>query len=107
MEDLEPEHAIFDPEGDYLRAQRAAAELYLAFGDGQHTFDPAYLREQADIAIALPSGRVLLGLIAWAEGRAGHPRREAELLALARARPGESHVRRLYPRVAAWMDQHP
>jgi len=94
-------------EGDYLRAQRAAAELYLAFGEGEHHFDPAYLREQADIAAAIPSGRVLLGPSDEAEGRAGHPRREAELLALARALPGESHVRRLYPRVAAWMDERP
>jgi hypothetical protein len=91
-------------EGDYLRAQRAAAELYLAFAEGEHRFDPAFLREQADIAIALPSARVLLGLLAWAQGRAGHPRLAADLLAQARERPGESHVHRLYPRLAVWMD---
>jgi tetratricopeptide (TPR) repeat protein len=91
-------------EGDYLRAQRAAAELYLAFGEGAHRFEPAFLREQADIAVTLPSARVLLGLLAWAQDQAGHPRIAAELLALARDRPGESHVRRLYPRLATWMD---
>jgi len=94
-------------EGDYLRAQHATAQLYVAFGEGQHEFDPAFLREQAEIALSLPTGRILLGLIAWAEDRAGRSAEATRLLAIARERPGESHVRRLLPRLAAWMDSRP
>jgi hypothetical protein len=92
-------------EGDYLRAQRAAAELYVAFGEGQHRFDQAYLSEQADIASNLPSARTLLGLLAWAQDHAGRPREASRLILLAVERPGEDLVRHLYPRLAAWMDE--
>jgi tetratricopeptide (TPR) repeat protein len=91
-------------DGDYLRALYAAAHLYVAFGEGKHDFDPAFLREQAEIALALPTARSLIGLIAWAEQRAGRSAEGARLLALARERPGEDQVRRLMPRLAEWMD---
>ena len=91
-------------DGDYLRAQYAVTELYVAFAEGQHDFDPTFLREQAEIALSLPSARSLLGLIAWAEQRAGRPAEGARLLALAGERPGEAQLRRLMPRLAAWMD---
>jgi tetratricopeptide (TPR) repeat protein len=91
-------------DGDYLRAQYAATELYVAFAEGHHDFDPAFLREQAEIAMSLPSARSLLALIAWAEQRAGRSAEAARLLALARERPGEAQVRQLMPRLAAWMD---
>jgi hypothetical protein len=91
-------------DGDYLRAQYAAAQLYVAFAEGQHDFDPAFLREQAEIALSLPSARALLALIAWAEQRAGRSAEGGRLLALARERPGETQIRRLMPRLADWMD---
>ena len=94
-------------DGDYLRAQYAAAQLYIAFGEGKHDFDPAYLREQAEIALSLPSARSLVGLISWAEHCAGRSAEAMRLLAIARERPGEAQVRRLMPRLAEWMETRP
>jgi len=91
-------------EGDYLRIQRVIAELYLCFGEERHQFDPAFLQEQADLAAGLRSTPGLLVLLAWAQVFAGHDRRAAELLTLARARPGQPQMRKLYPRLCAWMD---
>lgn len=91
-------------EGDYLRIQRTIAELYLCFGETRHHFDPAFLQEQADIALGLRTAPVLLVLLAWAQVFAGHDRRAAELLTLARERPGHEQMRKLYPRAWTWMD---
>jgi tetratricopeptide (TPR) repeat protein len=91
-------------EGDYLRIQRTVAELYLCFGENRHQFDPAFLQEQADIALGMQTAPVLLVLLAWAQVFAGHDRRAAELLTLARDRPGHEAMRKLYPRACTWMD---
>jgi hypothetical protein len=91
-------------EGDYLRIQRTIAELYLCFGEDRHQFDPAFLQEQADLAVGLRSATALLVLLAWAQVFAGHDRRAAELLTLARERPGQAQMRKLYPRLCTWMD---
>jgi tetratricopeptide (TPR) repeat protein len=91
-------------EGDYLRLVRATTELYLAFAEGEHQFEPAYLREQAEIGMGIPSAIAQLALIAWAEERLGHRRAAADLLAIARARSGLRYVRLFYPRLADWME---
>jgi tetratricopeptide (TPR) repeat protein len=91
-------------EGDYLRFLRATTELYIAFGEGRHALPDAYLREQADIALGIPSGRALLGLLAWAEAQAGRRSAAARLLGAAREREGGELVRTAYPLLAAWMD---
>ena len=91
-------------EGDYLRVQRTIAELYLCFGENRHGFDPAFLQEQADIALGLRSAPGLLVLLAWAQVFAGQDRRAAELLTLARERSGQEQMRKLYPRACTWMD---
>lgn len=91
-------------EGDYLRVQRTIAELYLCFGENRHGFDPAFLDEQADIALGLRSAPALLVLLAWAQVFAGHDRRAAELLTLARERSGQEQMRKVYPRVCTWMN---
>jgi tetratricopeptide (TPR) repeat protein len=94
-------------EGDYLRFVRAATELYIAFGEGRHELPAAYLREQADIALGIPTARALLGLLAWAEAEAGRRADAARLLAAAREREGDDLVRSAYPLLAAWMDAQP
>jgi tetratricopeptide (TPR) repeat protein len=91
-------------EGDYLRVQRTIAELYLCFAEDDHRFDPAFLQEQADIALGLRSASVLLVLLAWAQNLSGHDRRAAQLLTLARERTDQAWMRKLYPRVCTWMD---
>jgi tetratricopeptide (TPR) repeat protein len=91
-------------EGDYLRVQRTIAELYLCFAEERHRFDPAFLQEQADIALGLRSASVLLVLLAWAQNLSGHDRRAAQLLTLARERTDQAWMRKLYPRVCTWMD---
>jgi tetratricopeptide (TPR) repeat protein len=91
-------------EGDYLRALRASAELYLAFAEEQTRFEPALLRERADVALALPSALPLLLLVAWAYQRCGDRDSEARLLAAAAGRTGWDLLRPLYPRLAAWHD---
>ena len=91
-------------EGDYLRALRASAELYVAFGEDQPRFEPALLRERGDVALALPSALPLLLLVAWAYERAGQGASAAPLLAAARARTGWDLLRPFYPRLAAWHD---
>jgi tetratricopeptide (TPR) repeat protein len=93
-------------EGDYLRLQRTVTELYLALGEGQHRFEPAFLREQADIASSVPMSASLPALLAWAQTFAGHPQKAALLLATARERAGGATIRKLYPRLGAWMDTH-
>jgi tetratricopeptide (TPR) repeat protein len=91
-------------EGDYLRVQRTITELYLCFAEDRHRFDPAFLQEQADLALGLRSASVLLVLLAWAQNFAGHDRRAAQLLTLARERTDQDWIRKLYPRVCSWMD---
>jgi tetratricopeptide (TPR) repeat protein len=91
-------------EGDYLRFVRATTELYIAFGEGRHELPAAYLREQADIALGIPTGRALLGLLAWAEAQAGRRAASARLLGAAREREGGELVRSAYPLLAAWLD---
>ena len=91
-------------EGDYLRALRASAELYVAFGEDESRFEPALLRERADVALALPSALPLLLLVAWAYERSGQRDSAAPLLAAARARGGWDLLRPFYPRLAAWHD---
>jgi tetratricopeptide (TPR) repeat protein len=91
-------------EGDYLRAVRASAELYVAFAEDQSQFEPALLCERADVALALPSALPLLLLVAWAYERSGQRESAAPLLAAARARSGWSLLRPLYPRLMAWHD---
>jgi len=91
-------------EGDYLRLLRSTTELYLALGEGEHRFDSAFLREQAEIALAISAARSQLMLLAWAQDQAGQPGTAAQLLEVARDRPGEAIVRKLYPRLAEWMD---
>ena len=91
-------------EGDYLRAVRASAELYVAFAEDQSRFEPALLRERADVALALPSALPLLLLVAWAYERSGQRASAAPLLAAARGRSGWDLLRPLFPRLAAWHD---
>lgn len=91
-------------EGDYLRLQRTVTELYLALGEGEHRFEPAFLQEQADIASSVPMSASLPALLAWAQAFAGHPHKAALLLATARERAGGATIRKLYPRLGAWMD---
>jgi hypothetical protein len=90
-------------EGDYLRQLRAHAELYIAFVEGRHDFDLEALRERAEAAMPVASARPLLGLLAWAFGQIGRREESAQLLALARARAGETLVARLYPKLGDWM----
>jgi hypothetical protein len=94
-------------EGDYLRLQRTIAELYLAFAEETHRFDPAFLREQADLALGLREVSALPALLAWAQGFAGHPKEAASLLAAARQRASVRYLNKLYPRLGAWMDRQP
>ena len=91
-------------EGDYLRAIRASAELYVAFAEDQSRFEPALLRERADVALSLPSALPLLLLVAWAYERSGQRAAAAPLLVTARTRTGWDLLRPLYPRLAAWHD---
>jgi tetratricopeptide (TPR) repeat protein len=94
-------------EGDYLRQLRAHAELYIAFAEGRHDFDLEALRERAEAAMPVASARPLLGLLAWAFGQVGRREESAHLLALARARAGETLVARLYPKLGDWMAAQP
>ena len=91
-------------EGDYLRALRASAELYVAFAENQSRIESALLRERADVAVSLPSALPLLLLVAWAYERSGQREAAAPLLAAARTRTGWDLLRPLYPRLAAWHD---
>jgi len=94
-------------EGDYLRLQRTITELYLSFAEETHQFEPAFLREQADIALGLREASAFPALLAWAQGFAGHPREAAPLLAAARQRASVRALYKLYPRLGAWMDAQP
>ena len=91
-------------EGDYLRAVRATTELYVAFAEDHSRFEPALLRERADVAVSLPSALPLLLLVAWAYERSGQREAAAPLLAAASARTGWNLLRPLFPRLAAWHD---
>jgi len=90
-------------EGDYLRVQRAYAELYLAFIEDRRAFDRGELKSQVDQAMAMPHGRVWLTLLAWAHEQIGARAEAARLLAEAATRPSEARVRALYPKLADWL----
>jgi hypothetical protein len=91
-------------EGDYLRAQRTATELYVCLAEGEHTLPPSFLEEQAQIALTLTAGGSLLALLAWAEDHAGRTGVADRLLAAAGARPRADIARAAMPRLAAWVD---
>ena len=92
-------------EGDYLRVQRAHAELYLAFAEGQGQLDRDELRAQADQALALPQARAWLALLAWAYDQLGDRASADRLLAVAETRFSRARVRALYPKLADWLDR--
>ena len=90
-------------EGDYLRLQRAFAELYLAFGEGRRQFDRDELHAQADQALALPQARAWLTLLAWAYEQMGDWTSSARLLAAAETRSSPERVRAMFPKLADWL----
>jgi hypothetical protein len=92
-------------EGDYLRVQRAFAELYLAFAEGRQQFDREELRAQADLALAMPQGRGWLTVIAWAYKQMGDGASAARLLAVAETRASPARIRAFYPKLADWAER--
>jgi hypothetical protein len=90
-------------EGDYLRVQRAYAELYLAFIEDRRSFDRDELKAQIEHAMSMPYARVWLTLLAWAHDQIGARGEADRLLAEAATRPSEARVRALYPKVADWL----
>jgi tetratricopeptide (TPR) repeat protein len=90
-------------EGDYLRLQRAYSELYLALAEGRRQFDRDELRAQTDQALALPQGRALLTLLAWAYEQLGDRASATRLLEAAETRPSAERVRAMFPRLADWL----
>ena len=92
-------------EGDYLRLQRAYAELYLAFGEGRR-IDRDELHAQADQALALPQARAWLTLLAWAYSRWAIRTSSARLLAAAETRSSPERVRAMFPKLADWLANH-
>ena len=92
-------------EGDYLRVQRAYAELYLAFAEGRAAFDRDELRAQAAEALALPQARAWLALLAWAYDQLGDRASADRLLAVAETRFSQARVRALYPKLADWLER--
>ena len=90
-------------EGDYLRIQRAYAELYLALTEGRRQFDREELGWQAEQALTVPQGRAWLTLLAWAYEQMGDRTTAARLLATAETRPSAERVRAMFPKLADWL----
>jgi len=90
-------------EGDYLRIQRAYAELYLAFAEGRREFDRDELHAQADQALAVPQARAWLTLLAWAYEQMGDRTSADRLLAAAETRASAGRVRAMFPKLADWL----
>lgn len=92
------------PEGDYLRVQHWAAELYVLFAEGEHRLSSDDLHERSRAALAITSAAALLGLCAWAQLVAGEEDYAWLLLREAYDRVEGTAIDKAMPRLWAWME---
>jgi tetratricopeptide (TPR) repeat protein len=92
------------PEGDYLRVQHWAAELYVLFAEGEHRLSADDLHERSRAALAITSAAALLGLCAWAQLVAGEEDYAWLLLREAYDRVEGTAIDKAMPRLWAWME---
>jgi tetratricopeptide (TPR) repeat protein len=94
------------PDGDYLRMQHWAAELYVCLGEGEHPLDADALHERARAALKVTGAAALLGLCAWAHERSGDRDQAWHLLREAYDRKEGLRLERALPRLYEWMEAH-
>jgi tetratricopeptide (TPR) repeat protein len=92
------------PEGDYLRVQHWAAELYVLFAEGEHRLSADELHERSRTALSITSAAALLGLCAWAQLHAGEEDYAQLLLREAFDRVEGTAIDKAMPRLWAWME---
>jgi hypothetical protein len=94
------------PEGDYLRVQHWAAELYICLAEGEHRLSSDELHERSHAALGITGAAGLLGLCAWAQHHKGDTDQAWHLLHEAYDRKSGTGLERGLPRLWEWMEKH-
>jgi hypothetical protein len=94
------------PEGDYLRVQHWAAELYICFAEGEHRLTPDEVHTRSQVALGITGAAGLLGLCAWAQHHKGDLDQAWHLLREAYDRKSGTGLERGLPKLWEWMERH-